>query len=45
MPRFSANLSLMFTEVDFLERFAAAAKAGFRGIDISSPTLTIKTSC
>ena len=37
MPRFSANLSLMFTEVDFLERFAAAAKAGFRGIEYFFP--------
>ncbi len=27
MPRFCANLSMLFTEVDFLERFDAAAKA------------------
>ncbi|NQD93492.1 hydroxypyruvate isomerase, partial [Pseudomonas sp. CrR25] len=27
MPRFAANLSMLFTEVDFLERFAAAADA------------------
>lgn len=26
MPRFCANLSMLFTEVDFLERFDAAAK-------------------
>ena len=26
MPRFAANLSMMFTEVPFLERFALAAK-------------------
>ena len=25
MPRFCANLSMLFTEVDFLERFDAAA--------------------
>ena len=29
MPRFAANLSMMFTEVPFLDRFDAAAKAGF----------------
>ena len=27
MPKFAANLSMMFTEVPFPERFAAAAKA------------------
>ncbi|MFO1071937.1 MAG: hypothetical protein U1E17_04390 [Geminicoccaceae bacterium] len=31
MPRFAANLSLMFTEWDFLDRFDAAAGAGFPG--------------
>src|ERR1700744_949909 len=29
MPRFAANLSMMFTEVPFLDRFDAAANAGF----------------
>ena len=33
MLKFSANLSLMFTELNFLERFAAANKAGFNGIE------------
>lgn len=28
MPRFAANLSMMFTEVPFIERFAAAQKPG-----------------
>ena len=28
MPRFAANLSMMFNEVPFLDRFEAAAKAG-----------------
>jgi len=32
MPNFKANLSMMFTEIDFLERFGAAAKAGFPGV-------------
>lgn len=37
MPRFCANVSLMFTEVPMLERPAAARRAGFAGIEILSP--------
>ena len=37
MPKFNANLSMMFTEVDFLERFGAAARAGFRGVEFLFP--------
>lgn len=37
MPRFAANLSMLFTEVDFLERFAAAADAGFDGVEYLFP--------
>lgn len=37
MPKFNANLSMMFGEVDFLERFGAAAKAGFRGVEFLFP--------
>jgi hydroxypyruvate isomerase len=37
MPRFSANLSMLFTEVPFLDRFAAAAKAGFKGVEYVGP--------
>jgi 2-dehydrotetronate isomerase len=33
MPRFSANLSFLFDELPFLDRFAAAAKAGFRAVE------------
>jgi hydroxypyruvate isomerase len=33
MPRLSANLSFLFTEVSFLERFGAAARAGFRAVE------------
>jgi len=33
MPRFSANLSFLFTEVPFLERFGEAARAGFRAVE------------
>jgi hydroxypyruvate isomerase len=37
MPRFSANLSMLFNEHDFLDRFDAAARAGFRGVEYVSP--------
>jgi len=37
MPRFNANLSWLFQEVPFAERFPAAAKAGFRGVEILFP--------
>ena len=36
MPRFAANLSLLFTERPFLERFAAAA-AGFKAVECQFP--------
>lgn len=37
MPRFAANLSLLFTELPFLERFSAAAHAGFRAVECQFP--------
>jgi hydroxypyruvate isomerase len=37
MPRFAANLSFLFQEVAFLERFAAAARLGFRGVECLFP--------
>src|SRR5580704_13857807 len=37
MPRFNANLSWLFQEKPFSDRFAAAANAGFRGIEILFP--------
>lgn len=37
MPKFCANLTLMFNEVDFLDRFAASAKAGFTGVEYLFP--------
>ncbi|WP_186126633.1 2-oxo-tetronate isomerase [Burkholderia gladioli] len=37
MPRFAANLSMMYTEHPFLERFAAAARDGFRGVEYLFP--------
>jgi hypothetical protein len=33
MPRLAANLSLMFTELAFLDRFAAAGAVGFQGVE------------
>jgi hydroxypyruvate isomerase len=37
MPKLAANLSMMFNEVDFLDRFAAAAAAGFKGVEYLFP--------
>ena len=37
MPRFAANLSMMFTEWPFLDRFAAAADAGFTAVEFLFP--------
>ncbi len=37
MPRFAANLSLLFTELPFLERFEAASRAGFKGVEFLFP--------
>lgn len=37
MAKFAANLSMLFTEVDFLERFDAAAQAGFSGVEYLFP--------
>jgi hydroxypyruvate isomerase len=37
MPRFAANLSMMFTEVPFLDRFDAAARAGFTAVEFLFP--------
>ncbi len=37
MPRFAANLSFLFTERPFLERFGAARGAGFAGVEFHFP--------
>src|SRR6201987_1485874 len=37
MPRFAANLTMMFNEVPFLDRFEAAAKAGFAAVEFLFP--------
>ena len=37
MPKFAANLSMMFNEVPFKQRFAEAAKAGFSAVEFLFP--------
>ncbi|MET0576416.1 MAG: hydroxypyruvate isomerase, partial [Mesorhizobium sp.] len=37
MPKYSANLSMLFTEHDFLDRFDAAARAGFKAVEYIAP--------
>lgn len=37
MPKFAANLTMLFTELDFLSRFAAAGRCGFRGVEYLFP--------
>jgi hydroxypyruvate isomerase len=37
MPRFAANLSMMYTELPFLDRFEAAAADGFTAVEYLSP--------
>ena len=37
MPRFAANLAYLFTERPLLERFGAAAQAGFKAVELQFP--------
>ena len=37
MPRFAANLTMMFTELPFLDRFSAAADQGFQWVEYLFP--------
>ncbi len=37
MPKFAANLTMLFNELDFLDRFQAAAEAGFKGVEYLFP--------
>ena len=37
MPRFAANLSMLYPELDFLQRFEAAARDGFEGVEFLFP--------
>ena len=37
MPKFTANLNFLFTEMDFMKRIPAAAKAGFKAVEFPPP--------
>ena len=37
MPRFAANLTMLYPELDFLDRFEAAANDGFEGVEFFFP--------
>ena len=37
MPRFCANLTMLFNELPFMERFGAAASSGFKGVEYLFP--------
>ncbi len=37
MPKFAANLTMLWNEIDFLDRFEKAAKAGFTGVEYLFP--------
>jgi hydroxypyruvate isomerase len=37
MPKFAANLTMLYNEFDFLDRFQHAAKAGFKGVEYLFP--------
>ena len=37
MPKFAANLTMLFTELPFLQRFGAAAEAGFEAVEFLFP--------
>lgn len=37
MPKFAANLTMLYNEVDFLDRFQAAAASGFKGVEYLFP--------
>ena len=37
MPKFSANLTFLFNELPFMDRFEAAAKAGFKAVEYMAP--------
>jgi hydroxypyruvate isomerase len=37
MPKFAANLTMLFAELPFIDRFAAAKAAGFSGVEYLFP--------
>ncbi len=42
MPKFAANLTMLFTELPFMQRFEAAAKAGFDAVEYLFPYAVAK---
>ncbi len=42
MPKFAANLTMLFGELPFLDRFAAAKAAGFSGVEYLFPYDSIR---
>jgi hypothetical protein len=45
MPRLAANLSFLFPRIEFPDRFAAAARAGFRAVEYQFPYAWPKDAC
>lgn len=45
MPKFSANLSMLFTEVDFMQRFRRAKEQGFSAVEYMFPMTTRSPRC
>ena len=37
MPKFASSVAMMFTEVELLDRFAAASRAGFQAVEVQQP--------
>ena len=44
MSKFAANLTMLFTELPFLERFAAARDAGFEAVEFLFPGEQVRTA-
>jgi len=45
MPKFAANLTMLFGELAFLDRFAAAKAAGFSGVEYLFPMISKRPRC
>lgn len=45
MPKFAANLTMLFNEMPFVDRFAAAKAASFGGVEYLFPTNSTRRSC
>ena len=45
VPKFAANLTMLFGELPFLDRFAAAKAAGFSGVEYLFPMISRKRFC